>query len=90
MMLEIVPKSRYKKDIKKMNSSGKNLKELKDVIDKLQKLEPLDPTYHDHKLKGFWKEHRECHIQSDWLLIYQQTDKFLILFRTGSHSELFE
>ena len=89
-MLEIVPKSKFRKDFKKLKSSGKSLQELQDVIDLLQKGKQLDPTYHDHELKGNWRGYRECHVQSDWLLIYQQTATLLILVRTGSHSELFE
>jgi mRNA interferase YafQ len=90
VILEIVRKSRFKKDFKKLESSRKNLDELKTVIGLLQKSEKLDPTYHDHELKGQWKGKRDCHIQSNWLLIYEQTETELILYRTGSHSELFE
>ena len=89
-MLEIVFKSQFKKDFKKLKFSGKNLQELQAVIDALQKSKQLDPTYHDHELKGNWRGYRECHIQSDWLLIYQQMPTMLVLVRTGSHSELFE
>ena len=34
------------------------------------------------------KGHRECHIEPDWLLIYQKTEIEIILVRTGSHSSL--
>ena len=53
--------------------------------------EKLPEKYHDHELTGNWKEHRECHIQPDWLLIYKLTERELILtlVRTGSHSDLF-
>ncbi|MFN2359326.1 MAG: type II toxin-antitoxin system YafQ family toxin, partial [Desulfotignum sp.] len=38
---------------------------------------------------GNWKEHRDCHIEPDWLLIYRMTPEDLYLERTGSHSDLF-
>lgn len=46
--------------------------------------------YKDHALKGNLKDFRECHVESDWLLIYTK-DEFLCtltLSRTGSHSLL--
>ena len=53
---------------------------------------PLDEKYHDHELEGNWKNHRECHIKPDWLLIYQIKDDVLILelSRTGTHADLFK
>lgn len=34
---------------------------------------------------------RECHIQPDWLLVYSidYEEVFLMLSRTGTHSDLF-
>ena len=45
----------------------------------------------DHSLAGNYVNHRECHIEPDWLLIYRvnQEKKRIELVRTGSHSELF-
>ena len=40
------------------------------VVDTLQQGLPLDEKYRDHELKGKYKGFRECHVQSDWLLIY--------------------
>ncbi|WP_414628476.1 type II toxin-antitoxin system mRNA interferase toxin, RelE/StbE family [Tetragenococcus muriaticus] len=31
----------------------------------------------------------ECHIQPDWLLIYEIDEEYLYLLRTGTHSDLF-
>jgi len=49
----------------------------------------MPAKYRDHKLAGYSKEHRDCHIESDWLLIYRFDGDDLILERTGSHSDLF-
>jgi len=88
-MLELVRKSRFKKDFKKLHSSGKDLGKLAEVIRRLQAEEVLEERYRDHLLIGNYAGHRECHLSPDWLLIYQTTETELILVRTGSHSELF-
>ena len=54
----------------------------------------LPESYRDHKLVGDWTGYRECHIESDWLLVYKWKEEnlvlTLILKRTGSHSEILE
>lgn len=50
---------------------------------------PLAERHHDHPLVGEWKDHRDCHIKPDLILIYRKTDEnTLDLVRLGSHSEL--
>lgn len=64
---------------------------LKSIVTKLANGESLDPQYKDHPLTGDWIGHRECHIQSDWFLVYRYEDDVLVitLARTGTHSDLF-
>jgi mRNA interferase YafQ len=52
----------------------------------------MPEKYRDHQLKGKMKEYRECHIEPDWLLIYQIFEDELILSAsgTGTHSDLFD
>ena len=51
--------------------------------------QPLEPRRHDHALSGDWKDHRDCHVKPDLVLIYQKPDAdTLRLVRLGSHSEL--
>ena len=88
-MLEIRDKRQFRKDYKKLKSSGKDLSKLAVVIDTLASEEPLAFQYRDHALAGNYIGCRECHIAPDWLLIYQITETDLILLRPGSHSELF-
>ena len=47
--------------------------------------------YRDHDLTGNYRGCRECHIEPDWLLVYEALDDILVLmlYRVGSHSELF-
>ena len=75
---------------KRIKNQNKDPDQLKAVIEKLVAGEKLEPKYRDHQLSGNWKDHRDCHIESDWILIYRIEDEDLILERTGSHSELFK
>ncbi|MCC5789181.1 MAG: type II toxin-antitoxin system YafQ family toxin [Opitutales bacterium] len=88
-MLNVVFKSRFKKDLKKLKSSNRDEEQLLTVIDLLASQQPLDPTFRDHVLVGNYAGCRECHIRTDWLLNYQTTQTELLLVRTGSLSELF-
>lgn len=50
---------------------------------------PLAERYRDHALTGEWKDHRDCHVKPDLVLIYRKPDdQILQLVRLGSHSEL--
>jgi len=80
---------RFKKDIKRIQKSGKDMIKLTQLIDKLVSGETLEPAYRDHALTGMYQDFRECHIEPDWLLIYQSMETELALVRTGSHFELF-
>jgi mRNA interferase YafQ len=80
----------FERDIKRMRNRGKNLEKLKIIIRSLVAEEPLDPIHRDHKLIGKWKERRECHIESDWLLIYLVESDRVVFERTGSHADLFQ
>ncbi len=82
--------TQFKKDYKKAKKQSKDLSKLKNIIEKLVGQQPLEPKFKDHQLTGNWKGHRDCHIESDWILIYRLTDSALILERTGTHSELFK
>ncbi len=51
--------------------------------------QPLPIRLRDHALTGEWKDHRDCHIKPDLVLIYRKPDAdSLDLVRLGSHSEL--
>lgn len=88
-MLNPVYTRQFEKDVKRMKRRGKNLEKLKIVIRSLVTEEPLDPIHRDHKLIGNRSGRRECHIESDWLLIYKTDIDRLVFERTGTHSDLF-
>lgn len=91
MKYEVKFTSQFKKDLKLAKKQNRNLDKMYEIIEKLANKEPLDEKYRDHCLKGNYSDHRECHIEPDWLLIYEYIDNILVLelSRLGSHSELF-
>ena len=92
-MLKIRVKSTFKKDLKKASKNSRyDINLLKELIDEhLVKAGTVPDQYNPHLLKGNWKPHMECHIQPDFLLIWDVDIEMneLILVRCGSHSELF-
>lgn len=81
--------SQFKKDVRRMQKRGKDFEKLKMVLNKLAMGEKLLAQYRDHLLVGQYKGSRECHIEPDWLLIYESTEDEIVLIRTGTHSDLF-
>lgn len=90
-MYTVKPTSRFQKDLKKAQKRGLDMDLLTAVIKKLAAGEDLPQRNRDHALVGDYTGCRECHIQPDWLLIYEieQDELFLYLIRTGTHSDLF-
>lgn len=88
-MLQISFVGKFKKDYKLCQKRGYNIMLLQSVINILAIPVPLPPKNKDHILIGNYAGYRECHILPDWLLIYQQTENELILYRTGTHADLF-
>ena len=78
-MLRITYHNKFKKDFKKAKSRGQNMSHLNEVITML------------HSLNGNYKGFLECHVEPDWLLIYERCsdELVLLLYRTGTHSDLF-
>jgi mRNA interferase YafQ len=59
------------------------------LVEALANDQPLEPRFRDHALTGEWKDHRDCHLKPDLVLIYQKPDvDVLRLVRVGSHSQL--
>lgn len=81
-----------KKNIKS-NQARKNKEKFLEVLNKIANGEELETKYRNHKLinNNIFKDCYECHISPDWLLVYIVQDEklVLVLFATGSHSDLF-
>ncbi len=89
-MLIPIRTSQFKRDVKLAQKRGKKMPLLTEVMIKLVNEELLEQKHRDHKLTGNYKDHRECHIEPDWLLIYRLTIDEIIFERTGTHSDLFK
>ena len=89
-MKHLFQTKQFAKDVKRMAKRGKNVEKLKEVVRLLAEDRPLDPRHRDHPLSGEWSQCRDCHIESDWVLIYSTDKTGLRLERTGTHSDLFE
>ncbi len=91
MKYEIKFTNQFKKDLKLAKKQGKDTEKLFEAIETLANGEALPAKYRDHDLTGDYKGCRECHIEPDWLLVYEIVEDVLVLmlYRVGSHSELF-
>jgi mRNA interferase YafQ len=65
----------FRRDVKRMKKRNKSLSRLKKVIALLASTKELPGNYKDHPLGGKWSDYRECHIESDFLLIYKIEDE---------------
>lgn len=89
-MKKLKPSTQYKKDYKRFRKDLKKVSELGEILNRLANEEPIPEKYVPHVLSGDFKGYMECHIESDFLLIWFDPDTDQIdLVRLGSHSELF-
>ena len=89
LMLTPVFTTRFKKDMKRILARGCESENIKNVMRDLIAGKPLDRKCRDHILIGNFNDRRECHIESDWLLIYRFDESRIIFERTGTHADLF-
>ena len=89
-MRTLVQSTAFRKDVRRAQRRGYNLRKLQAVVAKLQRGETLPAFNRAHPLKGDWKGYWDCHIEPDWVLIYKLTEDELRLARTGTHADLFE
>ena len=91
-MLKIERTGQFKRDYKRELKGRYRTTLAASLIEVLKTLvnnQPLAQKYNDHQLTGDYKDHRDCHIKPDLVLIYRKPDnQILQLVRLGSHSEL--
>lgn len=80
----------FERDLKRSKRRGKNLEKLKIIVRTLLAGQSLDPIHRDHRLVGKYLGRRECHLESDWLLIYKVEETRMIFERMGTHADLFK
>lgn len=91
-MFEVVLSNRFRKDLKLAAKRGLRLDELNAIVEQLAAGQTLPERNRDHALTGDHIGFRECHIRPDWLLVYRVDGDALelFLFRTGTHTDLFD
>jgi len=82
--------SQFKRDVRRLQRQGKDVAKLKKVLEDLVEGQGLPADYRDHVLVGQYRGTRECHLEPEWLLIYELAETEIVLIRPGSHSDLFE
>ena len=92
MKYKVTYRKNFEKDYARCKKRGYDMNLLKNVVALLAENGALPAQYKPHKLvgkhyKGCW----ECHIKTDWLLVWKQNDEELILLftNTGTHADLF-
>ncbi|WP_342279107.1 type II toxin-antitoxin system YafQ family toxin [Candidatus Tisiphia endosymbiont of Myopa tessellatipennis] len=98
MTFRILSTNKFDKEFKLMLKRGKDRKKLDKFIDLIEKGLNQDVEYHLllpnkyrlHKLSNNYSALWECHLEPDWLLVFELNNKTLILENTGSHSDLFK
>lgn len=82
--------SQFKKDLKRYKHNTEALDKLERILHLLVRGEAIPEECRPHMLQGNYKNHMECHVENDTLLIWFDRDAPVIkLVRFGSHSELF-
>ena len=89
-MRDVIETTRFRREVRRQKRRGYDLEKLGEVVTRLAERGTLPHTYHPHPLSGEWSGIWDCHITSDWLLLYEVTDTEVVLYRTGTHADLFE
>jgi mRNA interferase YafQ len=90
-MLNYEITGRFNKNVELLRRRNKDIYKLHEVMGMIIEEIPLLPRHENHHLHGEWKGCDECHIEPNWLLIYEikPNENKVIFHRTGTHSDLF-
>ena len=90
-MFEITKTTQFKKDFKLICKRNYELSKLEIVLKLLISGNPLPEKYNEHPLKNVRENLIDCHITSDWILLFKRDihEKLITLIRTGTHSDIF-
>ena len=89
MMRSLRTTRQFDRDLRRAKRRGKTLDKLWKIVELLVRGEPPPSRCLRHRLSGQWNRLWECHIQLDWLLIWDEAEQTLTLVRTGTHADLF-
>jgi mRNA interferase YafQ len=90
-MLEPIRTGKFKREFALAEKRGKNMDKLIEVMGMLINEQPLPSERRNHQLHGEWEGAFDCHIQGDWVLIYEidLAARTVTFHRICSHSDLF-
>lgn len=90
-LYEIRTYKQYDRDVKRAVRRGLDIEKLLEMVWLLRQGNPLPANLHNHLLTGDYKGYWECHINPDWLLLYEKDTEIRIisLYRTGTHADIF-
>lgn len=88
-MRKILHTTQFKRDSKRLQKRGHDFSKFRRIVEQIARAETLNPQFRDHPLRGTYQGARECHVEPDWLLIYERAETEVILIRTGTHADLF-
>lgn len=80
----------FTKELERQKKRNKNVEKLNNIAILLTREGRLPSSLYPHKLSGEYDGLWECHIEHDWLLIYEINDEEVIFVHTGTHGDLFE
>jgi len=89
-MKSVIQVVTFTRDVKRLIKRNKDLNKLYIIVDMLANNLSLPVKYRAHKLIGNYNNKLECHIEPDWLLIYEIIENSVILYRSGTHADLFK
>ncbi|OGG41264.1 hypothetical protein A2118_04180 [Candidatus Kaiserbacteria bacterium GWA2_50_9] len=89
-MRKIFPTGTFCRDVKRIVRRKRDISALYEIIEYLRIGKDIRLTSRPHKLQGKYEGCWECHIESDWILVWEYEDGGIVLARTGSHADLFE
>ena len=88
-MKNLVRASSFRRDLRRASRRGKDIRKIEEITDRLVADEPLDARHHRHRLVGNWHPFWECHIEPNWLLVWDEDETTIMLMHTGTHSDIF-
>ena len=82
--------NQFKKDANLCVSRKYKMANLQSVLEELEVVGKVNKKYKPHPLSGTYAGCMECHIENNWLLIWEIfPDNEIHIIRTGTHSDLF-
>jgi mRNA interferase YafQ len=81
--------NRFLRDLRLARRRGRNIAKMEAVIETLARGERLSPRHRPHRLQGEMQGLWECHVEPDWLLVWDEDEREIVLIRCGTHADLF-